>query len=232
MKKLKNVVYRTIVVLIFTGFLFSLSSCQNEDQINLSDGIYFGLFSKQMAVAYEVKSGSVEELGFSFKPESTVALDEISFVAQYPDDYNPPSALCFLSTVIREDYGAAIIGTNKEFDGLHFAHNINDITYNGGLVFAIKYLNEESATITLVRLDNGARHQVTGTVRGKATPVSHRELTFPVGPTVTNGGEETWTMTLNSVTNYQWSNLFTVYQVSGIELIYRFQVEVIDNESL
>ena len=233
MRVLKNLVRKTIVVLsIFASFIFFLSSCQKEDEINLHDGIYFGRFNQQTMVAYEVKSESIEKLGYSFEPVSTIALDETSFVAQYPDDHNPRSAVCFLSTVTRDDYGAAIINTNKEFDGLHYAKNTSDITYGGGLIFAIKYLNEESATVTLVRLDSGVRYQATGTIRGKATPVSHRELTFPVGSTITNGKEETWSMTLNAATNYQWSNLFTVSQVNGSNLVFRFQVEVIDNKNL
>jgi len=78
-------------------------------------------------------------------------------------------------------------------------------------------------------MDNSYRYQTEAIVSTEANisngAISHRKITFNVVPEITNQNTEIWSMTLNPITSYQWSNLFTLYSNNQE----RFQIEVINN---
>lgn len=214
------VIVLAIVVIIFT-------SCEKEEisEMTIDNGIYFGLFNEN-AVAYKVNNNIIQALGYSFEQISTVIVNQESFVANYPNDYNPQSALCFKTTLKEGDYENAVINSDKEFYGLHYAHNRQDISLGGGaMIFAIKSLANGNVQITITKLGQSFRYQTEGKITMSNDEIPHRKLTFKVTPDITNGEIEEWTMTLNSVSSYQWSNLFSLYTNN----VNRFQIEVIDN---
>ena len=219
---MKNVFY------IFVAFVaITFASCDEEEIIDISieNGIYVGLFNRG-AVAYEVNYNDIKPLGYSFQQKGAVIIDNKSFAATFPEDYSPQSTICTKTPIKKDDYEDAVLNSDKEFAGLHYAHNWNDVTFYGGdIFFAIKSLTNGNMQVTIIRLGNSLYYQTEAKVTTSNTPDAHRELTFKVVPEITNGDIEEWTMTLNPITSYQWSNLFSVY-ANGQS---RFQVEVIDN---
>lgn len=216
------------LMIIFVALLLAFVSCKKEEIIKetpLQNGIYVGQFN-EWSVAYAVNSNEIKPLGYSFPTISTTTINETSFTANFSNDYLPKSTVCFKTAIKETDYETALLNSDKEFCGLHYALNQNDISYHGGpLAFAIKSLPNEKWMITITRLGTDFVYQTEAVMSSDSNPVAHRILTFAVVPEISRGGVEEWTMTLNPITNYQWSNLFSVY-TAGIS---RFQVEVIDN---
>lgn len=216
------------LMIIFVALLLAFVSCKKEEIIKetpLQNGIYVGQFNNE-AVAYAVNDNQVKPLGYSFPTISTTTVNETSFTANFSNNYLPKSTVCFKTAIKETDYETALLNSDKEFCGLHYALNQNDISYNGGpLVFAIKSLPNEKWMITITRLGTDFVYQTEAVMSSNSDPVAHRVLTFSVVDEISHHSVEEWTMTLNAVTSYQWSNLFSVYYAG----IFRFQVEVIDN---
>ena len=171
-------------------------------------------------------------MGYSFDLVGSVALDGQSFVAKFPGEYSPKSVVCFKTVLSKDDYQAAVLNSDQEFLGLHYALNSNDITSfgNSGLLFAIKPTTTVGKMqVTIIRLSDSSRYQTEAVISTEVdaanNPEAHRKLTFTVPAEITKQGTEDWSMTLNPVTSYKWSNVFGLF----VDGKMRFQIEVIDN---
>jgi hypothetical protein len=224
---MKKIIFLFLVI-ITLGF----SSCE-DNSLNtvLENGVYVGKFNTSI-VAYEVINNQIKPLGYSFDLTGSVTLDDQSFVAKFPEEYSPKSIVCFKTSLNKDDYEAAVLNSDQEFLGLHYALNSNDITSlgNGGLLFAIKPAKTPGKMqVTIIRLSDSSRYQTEAVISTEVdaanNPEAHRKLTFTVPPKITNQDSEEWSMTLNPVTSYKWSNVFGLF----VDGKMRFQIEVIDN---
>ena len=206
-------------------------SCQDDDSnetLNvIENGLYVGSFNGS-AVIYEVSNSKITPLGYSPNFVGSIVIDNQSFVTKFPGDYNPKSVVCSKTNLKKTDYESAVLNSEKEFCGLHYAHNSNDITGadNNGLLFAIKSGASGKMEITIIKVGHSTYYKTEGTLSNETyDQKAYRKLSFTVPSEITNEGTEEWSLTLNPVTGYTWSNLFMLSANNEM----RFQVEVIDN---
>ena len=224
---MKKIIFLFLIIITLVS-----TSCKEESlNMTLENGLYIGKFNTSV-VAYEVINNQIKPLGYSFELAGSVTLDGQSFVAKFPGEYSPKSIVCFKTILSKDDYQEAVLNSDQEFSGLHYALNFNDITSlgNSGLLFAIKPTKAEGKMeVTIIRLSDSGRYQteaiISTEVDATNNPEAHRKLTFTVPPTITNQDSEEWSMTLNPVTSYKWSNVFGLF----VDGKMRFQLEVIDN---
>lgn len=218
------------MILVAAIMVFAFMSCEKETykEDKLEDGIYVGKFN-EFGVAYEIRNNVITPIGNSFQQSKTVFVDSESFVAYYGSAYYPKSTICFKTALSKDDWENAYPDTDKEFNGLHYALNENDITGSHGMIFAIKTISGNRAKITIFKANNGYRYEteakISWVLDNTNAVYSHRKLTFTVIPEITEQQTEEWSITLNPISGYRQSGLLHLYSNDQ----FRFQIAIIAN---
>jgi hypothetical protein len=196
----------------------------NKKEPHVKNGIYSGKFNGN-SMFYESDSGRIKKIGPSFPVKELIGVNSESFLSYVSENYFDQYIYCTILPITRLDFSKAVIGSNKEFVGLHCGPMIGDPDYQEGILLAIKSLPNENFQITLLDLGTGKTFRTVGEVSTIKKPILHRKLSFFVNGEINNFGNELWELTLNPITNYVWRGIFNIY-INGV---WRFEVEVIDN---
>lgn len=198
------------------SLLFVFTACQKDEiellpeEQKMEDGFFAGLVYSRFPVAYEIDSNEIIPLGSSAELEKIMPIDVYNFTA-IPENKNFSPFICKRIQISRDDYQPADNEQTKNFGGLWFAMNENNLSYNGGLVMAIKPMDDHWE-VTLTGL-NGHYSKVTG----KTTMVDgHQELTFQPGTEITGGGKQTWVLSAPGITGYDFKvNILNLKTTDG-----------------
>ena len=206
-------------------FFISLSLFGHERKnIKPEDGIYVGKFLDN-PMFYTADSGKIKVLGPSFNYKNIIEVDKKSFFALLSEKYSENYIYCQKIPITKNDYSQALIGSDKEFVGLHCGPILGDPDFQVGILIIIKDLPDEKFQIKLFTLEEELIYETTGKVCQVKKPIPHRRLSFMVNGEINSFKNELWEITLNPITNYEWKGIFNVY----IDGIWRFEIEVIDN---
>lgn len=199
MKMLKTI---SLTILVALTIAFTFTSCEKaEDElgdVKLENGLYVGLISVRYPSAYEVVSGQVNLLGSSEKLSSFVPITENAFTG-IPENTNFSPFVCQWIKITKNDYKPSASEQEKNFGGLWYAMNTDQISHNSGLIMAIK--PEKDGWQIILNGLNGRYEKTVGQLKMVS---GHQELSFEVSSEITGEKTEIWTVNPAGISGYDF----------------------------